>query len=235
VNSTAQGGGVAEILHSALGYLTGAGIRPRWMVIRGNDEFFDLTKRIHNLLHGKPGDGGEVGEEERRVYEETLRPQAEEFCRLVAPGDVVVVHDPQPAGLVPLLLKRDAQVIWNCHVGVDEPNDLSRAAWAFLMPYVSAAQAQVFSRKAYAWEGLSEETISVIPPCIDAFSPKNHAMDDKTVRAILSVAGIQEGPPGSMATFLRQDGSGGKVARLIEDAPTPASAASCFRCPGGIG
>lgn len=227
VNSTAQGGGVAEILHSALGYLTGAGTRPRWMVIGGNEEFFDLTKRIHNLLHGKPGDGGELGEMERRIYEETLRPQAEEFRGLVEPGDVVVVHDPQPVGLVPMLLKRDARVIWNCHVGIDEPNDLSRAAWGFLMPYVSAAQAQVFSRKAYAWEGLSEETISVIPPCIDAFSPKNHAMDDKTVRAILSVAGIQDGPTGGMATFLRQDGSGGKVARradVIEDAPTPTSA-----------
>ena len=227
VNSTAQGGGVAEILQSVLGYLTGAGIRPRWMVIRGTKEFFDITKRIHNLLHGKTGDGGELGEEERSIYEETLRPQAEEFCGLVQPGDVVVVHDPQPAGLVPLLLKREARVIWNCHVGIDEPNDLSRGAWDFLMPYVSAAQAQVFSRKAYVWEGLSEETISVIPPCIDAFSPKNHAMDDKTVTAILSVADIQEGAPGGKPTFLRQGRSVGKVARradVIEDVPTPASA-----------
>ena len=226
VNSTARGGGVAEILRSALGYLTGARIRPRWMVIGGNEDFFDITKRIHNLLHGKPGDGGELGEKERRIYEETLRPQAEEFCGLVQPGDVVVVHDPQPAGLVPLLLKRDARVIWNCHVGIDEPNDLSRAAWDFLMPYVSAAPAQVFSRKAYAWEGLSEETISVIPPCIDAFSPKNHAMEGKTVTAILSVAGIQEGS-GGKPTFRRQDGSEGEVARradVIEDVPTPASA-----------
>jgi trehalose synthase len=227
VNSTAQGGGVAEILHSALGYLAGAGIQPRWMVIGGNEEFFDLTKRIHNLLHGEPGDGGELGEKERHVYEETLRPQAEAFCGLVEPGDVVVVHDPQPVGVVPLLLKRDARVIWNCHVGIDEPNDLSRKAWDFLMPYVSAAHAQVFSREAYAWEGLSEETINVIPPCIDAFSPKNQEMDEKTVMAILSVAGIQEGPPGGTPTFVGQDGSKAEVTRraeVVEEAPVPASA-----------
>jgi trehalose synthase len=227
VNSTARGGGVAEILHSALGYLAGAGIRPRWLVIGGNEEFFDLTKRIHNLLHGDPGDGGELGDKERHVYEETLLPQAEAFCELVEPGDVVVLHDPQPVGVAPLLLKRDARVIWNCHVGIDEPNDLSRKAWSFLMPYVSAAHAQVFSREAYAWEGLSGETISVIPPCIDPFSAKNQEMDEKTVTAILSVAGIQEGASGGAATFVHEGGSKAQVTRradLIEEAPVPASA-----------
>jgi trehalose synthase len=72
VNSTSQGGGVAEILQSLLGYLAGAGIRTRWMVIDGDDSFFDVTKRIHHLLHGKRGDAGPLGASERAAYEGNL-------------------------------------------------------------------------------------------------------------------------------------------------------------------
>src|SRR5215207_2056564 len=113
VNSTAQGGGVAEMLHTVLGYLAGAGIRTRWQVIEGDDEFFEVTKRIHNLLHGEARDGGELGQR----------------------GDVVVLHDPQTAGLAQPLIGAGAHVIWSCHVGADQPNDLVRSAWHFLSGY----------------------------------------------------------------------------------------------------
>src|SRR5215207_867790 len=91
VNSTARGGGVAEMLVSLLAYAHGVGVDSRWIVISGTDPFFTLTKRIHNNLHSAPGDGGDLGEEERRIYEEALKPNIEEFLDLVQPDDVVIV------------------------------------------------------------------------------------------------------------------------------------------------
>src|SRR3954467_4055571 len=79
VNSTARGGGVAEMLVSLLAYAHGADVNARWEVISATEPFFALTKRIHNNLHSAPGDGGELGEAERRIYEEALAPNVEEF------------------------------------------------------------------------------------------------------------------------------------------------------------
>ena len=100
VNSTARGGGVVELLQSLLGYARGAGVDARWVVIDGAPEFFEVTKRIHNRLHGSSGDGGELGDAEREIYETTLRAGARELARSVRPQDVVFCHDPQTAGLV---------------------------------------------------------------------------------------------------------------------------------------
>ena len=225
VNSTAKGGGVAELLGSVMGYLSGAGIDARWAVIEGDDDFFALTKRIHNRLHGDEGDGGPLGAEEREVYERALRTDADELADRVGPGDVVVVHDPQPAGLIPAAADAGATVVWRCHVGVDDPNDLARSGWEFLGPYVSRAEAAVFSRRAYAWPGL--DRIEIVPPSIDAFSPKNQDLDRTTVDAILSAAGIQDGRPAASPEFVRRDGSRGRVerkARLLEEEPLPDSA-----------
>jgi trehalose synthase len=149
VNSTEQGGGVAEMLRFLLGYLTGAGIDTRWVVLEGNLEFFAVTKRIHHLLHGQPGDGEELDEPARASYRQTLKETLEELEQRVESGDVVILHDPQTAGLVPALKQQGATVIWSCHVGVDEPNDLARTAWEFLRPAVQEADAYVFSRAAY--------------------------------------------------------------------------------------
>src|SRR5437016_2313522 len=105
VNSTAKGGGVAEMLQSLLGYLRGAGIDARWLVIEGDEDFFVLTKRIHNQLHGETGDDGALGSNELEIYEQCLRPSAEEITDRVGANDLVIVHDPQPAGLIPALQK----------------------------------------------------------------------------------------------------------------------------------
>ena len=85
VNSTATGGGVAEMLQTLLAYGRGAGLDIRWLVIRGDPDFFEITKRIHNGLYGSPGDGGDLGEAERRHYERILRTNADELCALVRP------------------------------------------------------------------------------------------------------------------------------------------------------
>ncbi|HEV2919170.1 MAG TPA: glycosyl transferase family 1, partial [Actinomycetota bacterium] len=229
VNSTEQGGGVAEMLHFLLGYLTGAGIDTRWVVIEGNQEFFEVTKRVHHLLHGQPGDGGELDEPARASYRQTLKETLGELEPRVEPGDVVVLHDPQTAGLAPALKQQGATVIWSCHVGLDQPNELARTAWEFLRPSVQQADACVFSRAAYRWEGLDRARLAVIAPCIDAFAPKNQTLEPSTVAAILHTAGILEDPDAKVRTpeFQRLNGGPGRVVRrgeMIQDQPIPPSA-----------
>ncbi|HEY3096073.1 MAG TPA: glycosyltransferase [Acidimicrobiia bacterium] len=220
INSTAVGGGVAEMLLSLLAYAHGAGVDARWLVISGNEAFFQITKRIHNNLHSAPGDGGPLDGAEREVYESALAPNLAELIELVHPEDVVIVHDPQPAGLIPGLKKHlDVPVIWRCHVGIDVPTDIARRAWKFLIPYVEPADAYVFSRRAFVWEGLDDAKIEVIPPVIDAFSPKNQELDPAAVRAILRVAGFEADSAASQAgepVFTREDGSPGRVEHRAE-------------------
>ena len=225
VNSSAKGGGVAEMLTSLMGYLAGAGLGARWVVIEGNDDFFTITKRIHNRLHGNDGDGGPLGSEERERYERCLESAAHELSSRIERGDLVVVHDPQPAGLIPAIRDAGATVVWRSHIGMDDPNDLAGETWEFLRPFVSLADACVFSRRAYAWSGL--DPVEVIPPSIDAFSPKNRDLDHGAVEAILGAAGIMGAEPPEPPRFERGDGSIGTVsrrARLIEADPVPDSA-----------
>ena len=225
INSTAKGGGVAEMLSSLTGYLAGAGIRSRWLVVEGDDEFFALTKGIHNRLHGTDDGGGRLDGDARERYERSLEAEARDGLDRVERGDVVVVHDPQPAGLIPGLRDRGVTAVWRCHVGIDEPNDTARSAWEFLRPYVERADACVFSRRSYAWPGL--DRVEIVPPSIDAFSPKNQSLEPATVDAIQVAAGIVGRPDGQEPGFVRQDGSPVVVrrrARMIEDHPVPPDA-----------
>src|SRR6478735_9432629 len=105
VNSTAHGGGVAEMLRSLIGYVRGVGVDARWVTIGGNPEFFRITKRLHNRLHGYAGDGGPLGEAERAVYERVAAEHADLLAQRVAPADVVLLHDPQTAGMVGPLVR----------------------------------------------------------------------------------------------------------------------------------
>jgi len=217
VNSTARGGGVAEMLVSLLAYAHGAGVDARWTVIAGNDRFFGLTKRIHNNLHSAAGDGGDLGDAERRIYEEALEPNVEEFSQLVSPDDIVIIHDPQPAGLIPMLKERlRVPVIWRCHVGIDTPSELSRRAWSFLRPYVEPADAYVFSRRAFVWEGLDDDRIELIAPVIDAFSPKNQELGTEAVAAILACSGLSSDGGGGAPTYLSEEGIPERVNRRAE-------------------
>jgi trehalose synthase len=217
VNSTARGGGVAELLNSLVPYARGAGADVRWVVIDGTPEFFALTKRIHNRLHGALGDGGSLDDQARAIYERVLGDDMTELAERVRPGDVAIVHDPQPAGLISALREAGAVVIWRCHVGLDHPNDLAREAWRFLLPYVSAADVYVFSRESFAWEGLARERIAVIPPTIDVFSPKNHELDPGTVLGVLHAAGVIEGDADAgSAAYVRHDETPSRVDRRAE-------------------
>jgi trehalose synthase len=219
VSSTAKGGGVVELLLPLIGYARGAGVDARWAVIEGNPAFFKVTKRIHNFLHGFEGDGGELDDEARKVYEDSLEPNAKELVELVGDDDVVLLHDPQTVGLIGPLKRTGAKVIWRCHIGIDEPNDIARTAWDFLRVDVEQADAYVFSREAFVWEGLDDEKVAVIAPSIDAFNAKNQDLEEAQVRAILAAAGIVDGGDGE-PSFKRGDGSDARVesrAKIYED------------------
>ena len=221
LNSTARGGGVAEMLRSLLAYAKGIGIDARWAVIKGDPDFFRVTKRIHNRLHGAAGDGGELGDAELAAYRATMERNVEELTSMVRPDDVVILHDPQTAGLTEALSARCETVIWRCHVGLDHPNELAKEAWTFLRGFLGDADAYVFSRKAFVWEDLPDEKIEIIPPSIDAFSPKNQDLSDEDVRAILVSAGIVTGDAAGRASFKRFDGSDAMVERSADLSGSP--------------
>ena len=222
VNTTARGGGVAEMLVPLLGYARGAGIDARWLVLGGEPEFFAVTKRIHNRLHGARGDGKALGPDARRAYRRITSAAGAQLAKRVRAGDVVILHDPQTAGMLPALHDRGAAVVWRCHVGIDEPNLWARSAIRFLLPYVRQADAVVFSRSAFAWEGLDLSRSWVIPPSIDAFSPKNQPLDTTAVAAILRRSGLIAGDPSGKAVFTRSGGHSGQVrhrARMTQTRP----------------
>jgi len=227
INSTAGGGGVAELLSNSLGYLVADGIPTRWLVLEGDPEFFRITKRIHNRLHGVLGDGGSLGPAERRHYDDVVRRNLD-GARSIASGDVVVVHDPQPLGLVPTLRSRGATVVWTDHVGIDRPNDLARSAWGFLLEDAGSADAITFTRRAYVWDDLEPAKVHIIPPCIDAFSPKNVELATDDRDAILRATGLLAGGSSpDHATFRRRDGVTAVIthrADLIEPAAVPPDA-----------
>ena len=212
VNATAHGGGVAEMLQTLLAYGKGAGIENRWVVLDGDPTFFAITKRLHNALHGEPGDGGALGLEEHEHYESVLRANLADLVARVSPRDIVLLHDPQTAGLAGGLRELGARVVWRCHVGRDLPNDHTRVAWEFLRPYLAQAQALVFSRREYAPEWVEEERLVVIPPSIDPFAVKNTPLRPDDVGAVLAGAGLvagggRQGP----VDFVRRDGTLGTV------------------------
>ena len=225
VNSTAKGGGVVEMLRPLLGYCRGAGVDARWAVIEGQPEFFAITKRLHNRLHGFAGDGGPLGGAEREVYEQTLAASAQELAQVVHPLDIVILHDPQTAGLAAAVRETGATVIWRCHVGLDVANDHAHAAWDFLRGYVLDAHAYVFSRAGFAWDGLPRDRIAVIRPSIDAFAPKNAEQAPEQSLAILATAGILAGGVDAHPVFTRSDGTPGRVQRpaeMLEEEPLEA-------------
>src|SRR4051794_36962984 len=206
------------MLAPLLAYAHGSGIDVRWAVIGGNPDFFTITKRLHNRLHGMPGDGGSLGQNERALYEAALVGPADELCARVRAGDIVVLHDPQTAGLVARLRTCGARVIWRCHVGLDVPNEHAHEAWNFLEPYVLQADAYVFSREAFVWEGLDPAKRAIIAPSIDVFTAKNAELDRDVAPAILKASKLYA-PDSDAPPPLRNDGRLWTPAELLETRP----------------
>jgi trehalose synthase len=225
VNSTPTGGGVAEMLRTLLAYARGVGVNTRWFVINGDPDFFGITKRIHNRLYGALGDGGPLGKAEQMHYEDVLRSNAAELLTVVRPHDIVLLHDPQVAGLAADFARAGATVVWRCHVGSDTANGHVDEAWAFLRPYLEDVDAYVFSRAEFAPPWADAEHVFVIPPSIDPFATKNQAMEPDEVDALLRYVGLLGGDGRAPSTeFIRADGSPGRVDRhadVLQTGPPP--------------
>jgi trehalose synthase len=216
VSSTAVGGGVAEMLQVLLGYVEDAGITSRWMVITGDAKFFVITKRLHNQIHGQVA-GGPLTPDDVSHYERMLAANAAELLEQISPGDLVLLHDPQTAGLTESLTEAGAQVAWRCHIGVGWENEATTAAWTMLRPYLTHACGFVFSRREYVPAWIPDQRVSIIPPSIDPFSPKNQYMDEFTVQGILAKIGVLDGStPPEPVTYVGRNGSPGSVTRSAE-------------------
>ncbi|MDQ6688767.1 MAG: glycosyltransferase [Actinomycetota bacterium] len=228
VNATAHGGGVAEMLQTLLAYGKGAQVENRWLVINADPQFFAITKRVHNMLHGSPGDGGPLGEAERKHYAAILDANLQQMLPRLSSGDIVLLHDPQTAGLAAGLRQAGVHVAWRCHVGRDKANDVTEVVWEFLRPFLESVEALVFSRRIYAPEWVDPTRLAVIAPSIDPFSAKNLPLSRVTVNDILATVGLVTGsePTGSVS-FDRRDGTRGTVRRhpaiggLVLDGPAP--------------
>src|SRR5829696_6267471 len=227
INSTAVGGGVAEMLQGLVGYVEDLNIDIRWTVLSGDAEFFAVTKRLHNRIHGQAGDGGPLGAPEKDHYADVLAGHAAALSEQVRPGDLVLLHDPQTAGLAAPLMQRGARVVWRCHIGADAENRITASAWDFLGPFLVHADGYVFSRRQHVPSWVPKPKTWIIPPSIDPFSPKNQDLDADTVTAILTKIGVFAGTGLSpaAATYTRRDGTRGEVARratlAVEDLPGP--------------
>jgi trehalose synthase len=163
-----------------------------------------------------------LGETERAAYEDCCAANADLMAERIRPRDVVLLHDPQTAGMIPRLLDTGVPVMWRSHVGIDPPNDLAREAWRFLIPYVERADAYVFSYPLYFWDGLDPAKLTVIAPSIDPFSPKNHGMAFTSVTAVLRASGLAADRyhHHPRAIFERLDGTVEQVqskARVVEE------------------
>ncbi|MFA4991697.1 MAG: glycosyltransferase [Candidatus Omnitrophota bacterium] len=182
VNSTAVGGGVAEILNRMVPLLRDLGVDTRWDVMRGGERFFEVTKKFHNLLHGR---AGEIAKRDFDVFLETSRENMEE---LEIRGDIVFVHDPQPIALVK---KRSGNKwIWRCHIDVSNPD---MRVWNFLMDYISDYDSAVFSSPAFSQRLKIRQFL--ISPSIDPLSEKNKELPRKTIDAVLEKYGVSRGKP----------------------------------------
>jgi len=210
ISSTAVGGGVAEMLQVLGGYVRDLGIPIQWRVISGDAEFFVLTKRLHNQLHGLAA-GGPLGRADAALYDRMLAANALELLDEVRAGDLVLLHDPQTAGLAGPLAAAGAQVAWRSHIGVDWENAATAAGWEFLRPRLAGAAGFVFSRREYVPAWLAGQRVAVIPPSIDPFSPKNQHLQHDVVAAILARIGVLADGAAGPARFTRRDGSAGTV------------------------
>lgn len=189
VNSTAQGGGVAEMLPAVVSLLRDLGVRTEWLAIGSEEpEFFTLTKHIHNLIHGSGVP--RLGRAERELFERVNRRNAEQLRPLVQPGDILVVHDPQPLPLAGLLRETlPVLTIWRCHIGLDSENEATRAAWEFLGPYLDPYDHAVFSAPEYIPHRLAGRS-AVIYPGIDPLAPKNRELSLRGAVEILCHGGL---------------------------------------------
>jgi len=193
VNSTAQGGGVAEMLPTVINLLRDLGFPTEWAVIESSEPaFFDLTKQLHNMIHGEGSPDLPSGA--RELFERENASNAAFLAERMKPGDVLIVHDPQPVALAGMIRERlDTPAVWRCHIGLDLENASTRAAWDFLTPFLDSYDHGVFSTTEYVPEAFTQRA-SVITPAIDPLGDKNRELHLHKVVGILTNSALVCGP-----------------------------------------
>lgn len=183
INSTAVGGGVAEILSRMIPLLLQLGVDARWDVIRGNEKFFVVTKKFHNGLHGVPV---EVGDDEFEHFLGVNR----ENARAMDFADIVFVHDPQPIALVEERAARGGNWVWRCHIDFSKPD---QRIWNFLEQYIHKYDSAVFSAPAFARQLPIDQVL--IAPSIDPLSDKNKDLSQEVIDEVFDRFGIDRSRP----------------------------------------
>ena len=184
VNSTAVGGGVAEILRSLIPISKGLGLDTDWYVVSPPVEFFDVTKKIHNLMQGAEG---ALTPEEMRTYS-TYAGQSANLDFSSIDADVWILHDPQLLPLMALLPEGDhPPIVWVCHIDLSEPN---QGMLASVFDNMRRSDVKVFSLKQYVPAGLEDAAVHIIPPAIDPLSVKNRPMNMEEARSRMAAMGI---------------------------------------------
>jgi trehalose synthase len=188
ISSTSFGGGVSELLYSHVALLQDLGIDADWQLLEGSDEFFTVTKLVHNALQGMPVPWTDAFE---NTYLERVRSNAERF---EPDADFVFVHDPQPVALLTFLEevgRRRGRWVWRCHIDLSQPME---QVWSFYAVHVARYDAAVFTLEDFAKPGVAPR-MSIIPPSIDPLSPKNTHLDPEAVREILAAYNIDPERP----------------------------------------
>jgi trehalose synthase len=181
LNATAQGGGVAEMLYSSIPFLNLLGVEAEWKVLRGNKDYFECTKSLHNLLQGMDGC---FTPEMEQTYFCTLLECADDNLIDYSP-DVVVAHDPQPLGLTRYLKKAGEKWLWRCHIDIEEaPVEENPSLWNFVTMWAEQYDATIFSAAHYVVSRWPLPKF-IIPPFIDPLSEKNRELSQKEIDRVL--------------------------------------------------
>ena len=187
INATAYGGGVAEILRTLAPLMRDAGLDAEWQVIEGKNEFFDVTKAMHNGLQGMETP---FTTEMQSIWQQYNEHNARRF---EGDYDYVIVHDPQPAGLLYYHGHlRGRRWLWRCHIDTSSPY---LPYWDFLAPYVEIYDVAIFTMKKYVASSGRFQRLEIIAPTIDPLSPKNRPIERKDALQIVANYGLDVSRP----------------------------------------
>jgi trehalose synthase len=187
INSTKEGGGVAEILNRLIPLKRELGIDTEWEIIQGEKEFYQCTKKMHNSLQG---DRDDIAPSLLEIYEKTNLENFERLSKKLEEADVVFIHDPQPAALIQFCKGRKNKWVWRCHIDVSHPY---RQVWKYLREYIKDYDASIWSLSAFV-QPLSHP-MYLIPPSIDPLSEKNIELPKKEISEFLDSWGIRRDCP----------------------------------------
>jgi len=174
VNSTAVGGGVAEMLHRVVPLFNELGIEMKWDVIKGSGDFFNATKAFHNALHGKEED---IRPEMFKIHEKT---NDDNLRNMSFDEDIIVIHDPQPVGLIKAKDRSRSKWVWRCHIDTSNPHP---QVWDYLSKFISKYDASIFSAPSFAKELAIPQYM--IYPAIDPYAEKNRMLTQGEIESVL--------------------------------------------------